>query len=476
MESPKIHAIGCELAGTKTGVVVEQIARLKSLAFPVVCLPDIHVKDRTEGPSSFAAATEGTLVPDLTAPSVGCGMAVVATNLTKEQMGEKFFEDFFRAMREELGPNYGIFRNFLLMLGITKRPRKKYDFTDEELEAVLRDGAAAAVKKYGLPVDMLEKIEYRGSMFEEREKQKLDLRKILPPISFRSGKHNVGYGFKGNHFIEIQFVEEILDEAAAREAGLQKNQVVIMYHGGGGAVPYHAARFYGNPGKNTPKKFFLLLMKLWFHFGPLEGLKNTRLRLRYYFWPRTFEEIPADSLEGKRILFAIKAALNYSYAFRVATIARIQNALAKAFGGRRTAKLELITDVIHNSIVKENIKGKEVFVHRHTANRVWPGKLTIVSGYNNTASYLALGGQDTERLLFSADHGAGETIKRIHGAGGSSPHPENFTTKFYKTAAMQKTDIEHITDEGIELVLGHLEREKVLKPVVRLRPLAVFKG
>ncbi len=475
MESSKIHAIGCNLAGTRTGSIVEQISRLKSLAFPVVCLPDIHVKDRTEGPSSFAAATEGTLVPDLTAPSVGCGMAVVATHLVKDQANEKFFQDFFRAMRQELGPNYGISRNFLLMLGVIKRPRKRYDLTAAELESVLKDGAAAAVKKYGLPETILDKIEYRGSMFTEEEKAKVNLYDILPPISFRSGKHNLGYGFKGNHFIEIQYVEEILDEVAAGAAGLAKNQIVIMYHGGGGAVPYHVGRFYGNRKKNTPKKFFLLLMKLWFHLGSFEGLKNIRTRLRYYFWPRTFTEIPADFLEGKRILFAIKTALNYSYAFRVATVARIQDALQKTLGGE-AAKLELITDIIHNSIVKENIKGKDVYVHRHTANRIFPGKLTIVSGYNNTSSYLALGLENTENTLFSADHGAGETIKRIHREGGSGAHPEKLKTYFYESSEMHKTEIAHITDEGIELILNHLQNEKVIKPVARLRPLAVFKG
>ena len=206
-----------------------------------------------------------------------------------------------------------------------------------------------------------------------------------------------------------------------------------------------------------------------------EGLKNIRTRLRYYFWPRTFTEIPADSLEGKRILFATKTALNYSYAFRVATVARIQDALQKTLGGE-AAKLELITDIIHNSIVKENIKGKDVYVHRHTANRIFPGKLTIVSGYNNTSSYLALGLENTENTLFSADHGAGETIKRIHREGGSGAHPEKLKTYFYKSSEMHKTEIEHITDEGIELILNHLQNEKVIKPVVRLRPIAVFKG
>ena len=182
-----------------------------------------------------------------------------------------------------------------------------------------------------------------------------------------------------------------------------------------------------------------------------------------------------SSPEGQRIYAATKAALNYSYAFRVATVARIQDALTKVLSGE-TAKLELITDVIHNSIVKENIRGKDVFVHRHTANRVWPGKITIVSGYNNTSSYLALGLENTENTLFSADHGAGETIKRIHREGGSNSHPEKLKTFFYKGAEMKKTEIEHITDEGIELVLNHLESEKIIKPVARLRPLAAFKG
>ena len=66
----KIHSLGCNLDDARTRHILERITALKSLAFPAVCLPDLHLKNRTEAPSSFAAATDGTIVPELTAPSV----------------------------------------------------------------------------------------------------------------------------------------------------------------------------------------------------------------------------------------------------------------------------------------------------------------------------------------------------------------------------------------------------------------------
>ena len=472
----KVHLLGCDISDPALQHILKQILSLKSLAFSPVCLPDLLMKPRVEAPASFAAATRNTIVQDLTAPSVGCGMGIAKTSLTRDQMNVDFFERFFQEMRGGLGPRYGFFKNCLLWLGVLARPKQPYDLSGQEFERVIRLGASAVIEKYGFPSSLLDSIEYRGSLFNEYEQKNLAIKNILPRVSFKTGMHDLGYGFKGNHFLEIQYVEEILDPALAKQWDITKNQIMIMFHGGGGAVPYHVGRYYGNRKKNTMRqKIGLLVFKTLFHFGSLDGIKNFWRRFVYFILPRPFTEIPANSQEGKRLMQAQKAALNYSYAFRVAMLKRIQESMQKAASNPQ-AEINLVWDAIHNSILPEIIKGEQVMVHRHTANRAHPGKPLIVSGFNTTCSYLAVALPGAEERLFSADHGAGGVIKRLEANGQSRTHPDNHKTLIYQSKEPRIKEAAHITDEGINHVMDHLERESIARPVIRLRPLAVFKG
>ena len=476
MFADKIHSLGCDLSDRRLQNILKKITELKSLAFPVVCLPDILLKPRVEAPASMAVATKNTIIPELTAPSVGCGMGIAKTSLQRHEVDEKFFEQFYKNMRRHLGARYGIGRNLLLWLGLTKRKKQKYDLTEEEFTRVIREGASAVLEKYGFGSELLHAIEYKGSLFTDSEKHSLKLHDILPRVSFKNGMHDLGYGFKGNHFLEIQYVEEILDPAIANQWNIKMDQVIIMFHGGGGVIPYHVGRYYGNRKKNTAKeKAILTIFKILFHFGSWEGIKHFRERFRFYILPRQFAEIPSDSEEGKRLLTALKAALNYSYAFRVAMLRRINDSIRDVKEGS-VPKAELIWDTIHNSILPETIRDKDVIVHRHTATRVFPGKPVIVSGFNTTSSYLAIGLKDAEGNLFSADHGAGGVIKKLEAEGVSRPHPKNHKTMIYQTKEPSRREVNHITDEGLEHVMEHLKREGIASPVIRLRPLAVFKG
>jgi len=146
--SQSIHLLGCDISHPEIQAMIRQILSLKSLALPPVCLPDLLMKPRVEAPASFAAATRNTIVPDLTAPSVGCGMGIAKTSLTRDDINPDVVERFFQEMRNELGPRYGFFKNALLWLGLIKRPKQSYDLTRKEFERVIRHGAAAVIKKY----------------------------------------------------------------------------------------------------------------------------------------------------------------------------------------------------------------------------------------------------------------------------------------------------------------------------------------
>ena len=455
--------------------VLADISHIPSMAVGPIALPDMHLKEKTEAPASFAAATRATIIPQLTAPSVGCGMGALATSLTQADISEAHLEKFYAEMRRHLGPKYGTVENILLWLGIIRRPRHTYDFSVEELPGVIRTGALAAVHKYQLPLDTINHIEYSGNVMDESTRKEFSLPNILPRSAWVSGLHDIGYGFKGNHFLEVQYIEEIYDAELARAWGLHKDQIIIMYHGGGGAVSHYMGRYFAKRKKMGRKeRIFLPVAKALFHFGSWQGIKHAKERWQYYFRPQRFQEIPTDTYEGRRLLASIQASLNYSYAFRIAIAKRITDALEYAFG--KDTKATLIWDTIHNSIMPEIIHGERLIVHRHTATRALPGKPVIISGFNTTGSYIGVGMPDAEAHLFSADHGAGETIKRFQKEGKVFPHPKEYQTTIYLTKPPYKKTVSHITDEGVDYVMNELERAGVTRRVIKLRPIAVFKG
>ena len=474
----RVQFLGSKIEAQERGCLeaLNLIGSIKSLAFKPICLPDLFYKRDTEAPASLVAATENTIIPTLTAPSLGCSMGVIKTSLFKNEITEEFAKNFYSYIQEETEKSYGFLENMLVWLGLKNRRLKKYDLTISQFEDIIKYGAKSAIKRYNLPESILEKLDNEGSLFTEKELNNLNLHEILPRSSFTNGRHNIGYGFKGNHFLEIQFVEDILDENTAELWGVKKNQVMVMYHGGGGMVAYHIGRYFANRRKNTFKqKFFLNIGKALFHFGSLEGLKNFRKRFGYYFKPGLFQEIPIDSPEGKRLMLATKASLNYSYSFSLAITRRIIDALKKSLPSKHI-ETELIALKIHNSIMKEKIKGKEVILHRHTANKVEEGKPVIVAGYNNTNSYIAVGLPGADNLLSSSDHGSGFIIKLFQKKGISRKHPDGYHTLLFKSKPPYKIKVEHITSEGVDYVVENLYKAGIIKPVLKLRPIAVFKG
>ena len=446
---------------------LEKISRVKSIVAGPLCLPNIHPKRRLESPPQFVAATSGTIVPQLSAPAMNCGMSVFTTNLTREDFSPEFLKEFAARLRAQVAPRVSKTRALLYWLGLNldvKRP-SEYDILKNELEDFFINGAEAAIKKYNLPESELDHVEYHGCVLSEEEKRAINLKTLVPRSSYTNGRHEMGYNFGGNHFLEIHCVEKILDESRAREFGLKEKQLVMMYHGGGGHATYHLGRYFARREKNTRgQKFVLFWLKLLFHFSSLEGIKNFSARWHAYFSHKPFPEIPLDSPEGKRLWQSIQIALNYGYAFRVALLRRISNALPKG-------EAHFLWDAAHNSIMKETLNDQELIVHRQDATRVFQNKPVMIAGNYNTLSYIGMGSAGAAKTFWSCTPSAAKTIEKQ----AQTPDSAHFTlVSKRKNPELKKID--HIKSDGLLEVVQELETEDIIKPVCYLRPLGGIKG
>lgn len=456
---------------------LERIAKIRSLV-ATYCLPNTHRKDGLESPPQFVAATRGTIVPMLSAPAMNCGMSVFTTTLSKEDFSEDFLKTFAANLRHDVAPRKSRTQAILQWLGILEPASQQYDLSKKELEDIFIHGARAAIKKYNLLEQELDRIEYRGCIFDEAEKKNINLKNLVPRSSYTNGRHEMGYNFGGNHFLEIHYVEKIVDQGRAENLGIRENQILMFYHGGGGHATYHLGRYFARREKNTrAEKAALFVLKLLFHFSSWEGVKNFRARWQAYFSRHPFPEIPADSPEGRRLMQSIKIGLNYGYAFRVALLRRINDALPAPVRAGRQAGLphgsaSFFWDAAHNSIMEE----REFIVHRQDAMRVFPGKPVMISGFNNTLSYIGIGAQGAEKTLWSATPSAAKTIEKYLTEKRSAIETPSHRTFISKRKNPELEIKEHVTSEGLFDVVQSLEKEDIIKPVAYIRPLGVIKG
>jgi tRNA-splicing ligase RtcB (3'-phosphate/5'-hydroxy nucleic acid ligase) len=186
-------------------------------------------------------------------------------------------------------------------------------------------------------------------------------------------------------------------------------------------------------------------------------------------------------------LLANAAAMNYGFAFRTATYAALKSMVAGVFGGRGG---RLVVDSPHNSIYEEPVPGmpgSRAIVHRHNSCRAYPaelapagtvfartGQAVLLPGTCRTSSYLAVAGPQAAASLYSACHGAGTLVADFAARGLSQAHPRGHQTLRFRYNGAAPTRVPHLDDAGVNAALGVLVDNGLVRPVARMRPLAVL--
>jgi tRNA-splicing ligase RtcB len=207
----------------------------------------------------------------------------------------------------------------------------------------------------------------------------------------------------GNHYLEVQAVEEIYDEAVARAFGVAKDEVVVTIHCGSRGLGHQIG------------SEFLLEMAV--------AAKESGIVLP----DRELACAPIESEIGRRYLGAMRAGINCALANREILGHFARRVMRHFFPG---AKMDLLFDVSHNTCKVEthNVGGKprELFVHRKGATRAFAaghpslpealrpfGQPVLIGGSMGTSSYVLVGDARSEDKAFaSACHGAGRALSR----------------------------------------------------------------
>lgn len=434
------------------------------LAAPAVVLPDFHHKSSMEMPSSIAVATRGTVRPIFTSASVNCGMALIA--LEAAEPTRPGIEAFFRAVKQR----YPFPRSL------------RRELSAAEVARCAIEGAGFSVDRFAAtPYDALA-MESGGFLDPEPYGGADALRRQLPRLLLELSRFRFGAIGPSNHFVELQVVEEVLEPRIAERLGLRAGQLTLQYHAGGGMLTSLLGRLYGRRRSYPrPVKAVMALQKPLTHLATARSRRALALRRQLYF-ATGCPPVTLDSDEGRRLMLANVAAMNYGWAFRLTTYAELAAIARRTLG---VTEHRLVTDSPHNSIYTEQIDGSPAVVHRHNACRAWTadqlashplfsetGQPLLLPGTNRTSSYVLVPGPAAAASLHSACHGAGTLVEAFAERGISISDPQHHKTLRFRYDDAAPEEIEHLDDRGIDEALGILVSNGLARPVARLRPLA----
>jgi tRNA-splicing ligase RtcB len=274
----------------------------------------------------------------------------------------------------------------------------------------------------------------------------------------------------GNHFLEMQYVEEIYDKEAAKAYGLEKAGITIMIHCGSRGLGHQVASDY------------IKLMEKEYGFSSLPD--------------RELINAPVKSKLGKDYFAAMSAAANFAFANKQLITHWVREELEHLFP---KVKVETVYEVCHNiaKIEKYIVEGKEidVCVHRKGATRSFgPGRVevprdyrkvgqpVIIPGSMGTSSYVLKGTKEAEELTFgSTVHGAGRVKSRskaIRTIKGESVKNKLKQEGIEVRAGSVKSLAEEAPEvyKDIEEVVRVVDNLGISKIVAKLRPIIVIKG
>jgi tRNA-splicing ligase RtcB len=461
----KITRIALDAIPPRIDERLEQIAGLDFVE-RVLALPDVHWKAQMEIPSSISIATRDVVVPEFTSAAVNDGMGVVRTSLRESDMTPERLARFFTGVNAHSAAHFF--------------DTNRYSISARDLRRVLVDGAQGLFGRYGFDASVLSRFE-DGGRVPDLDGPRGSLADVVPRplLASRFSRSEMGLNFGGNHFLEVQVVDEVLDPVAASRWGFERGAVVVMYHLGPGPFGATLLHHYSRRLKlQTSRVPLFLLSKLLFHYVQRAGRGDMARKWDLHFRFNQRTPFPMDSEEGRLVRQALAMAINFGYGYRLATLRAIVDGLRENVASHVQA--ELFCDISHNGVAEHRTAAGIECVARHNACRLESGRPTIVAGAWDVPSYLGMAGHGSDPRLDSYDHGAGhliETYRETNRLPETEGRVERFRMTRGRNARMVRHDQVPVrSSEPIDRLMDCFEQRGMMHPVVRLRPLGNLKN
>jgi tRNA-splicing ligase RtcB len=432
---------------------LDQLVNVSTLPGITRCalgMPDMH-----QGYGFPVGGVAGTLLPDgaISPGGIGfdinCGVRLLASRLRYPE-AESIVPGLVHELSRSIPTGYG--------------RHGRTDLSSDELDRVLNEGCKYIVRdrRQGFEED-LAKIESHGSLpaadascVSERAKQR--------------GQDQLGTLGGGNHFLEVQRVDAIFDEQAARVLGLSLGQVTILIHTGSRGLGHQVCTDY------------------------VRMMDQALPRYKISLPDRQLACAPLSSPEGKDYFAAMCGAANFAWANRQVLTHRIRETLSRLLKGQ-DSELRVIYDVAHNIAKLEQFGNQTFCIHRKGATRAFGpsspeipapyrgiGQPIFIPGSMGTASFVLVGADASKDIsLSSTCHGAGRSLSRTAAKKQVAGHElrKQLEARGIVVRCPSNSELAEeapLAYKDVERVVEVVARAGIARKVARLVPRGVLKG
>ncbi len=433
------------MAHIRNEASLEQVANgamLPGIVKASLAMPDIHQGyGLPVGGVVATDARDGVVSPGAIGFDINCGVRLLRTSLDASRLAPHM-----RALVDGL--------HEAIPAGVGSRGPLTLGAAD--IRQVMEGGAAWAVARgYGLAED-LEHLESNGQLPGAGPDH-------VSSRAIERGLRQLGTLGSGNHFMEIQVVDEVYDEAAAGRFGLRRGQVTIMIHTGSRGLGHQVCTDWLHTMGGALRRFGITLPD------------------------RQLACAPVDSEEARAYLGAMRAAANFAFANRQVLSHGARQVFERTLGiAARELEVAVVYDVAHNIAKEEEhtVNGgrRRLIVHRKGATRAFPGQPVIVPGDMGRYSFVLVGTELAMQETFgSTCHGAGRVMSRtaaVKAARGRSIGQELEARGVVARATGRDALAEEMPEayKDVADVVAVVHGFGISTRVARLRPLGVVKG
>ena len=424
------------------------VATLPGISECAYAMPDVHqgYGFPVGGVAAFRIS-DGVISPGGVGYDINCGVRLLASELTVADLRGRL-EDLVHNLSRSVPSGTG--RGGELRL------------TDHELDRVFVEGCKYLVERgLALPED-IEVTESGGSLPQADPAQ-------VSQRARQRGSTQLGTLGSGNHFVEIQTVEQVFDSAAAEVLGLETGRITVLIHTGSRGLGHQVCTDYVREMDRVMPKYGIELPD------------------------RELACAPFDSPEGRAYFGAMCAAANFAWSNRQTITHTVRGVFERAFGD--AGRLRLVYDVAHNIAKVEEYGGEQFCVHRKGATRAFGpnnpeipeiyrsvGQPVFIPGSMGTASWVLVGAEGAMTKSFgSTCHGAGRRMSRRAAKRVAQGHEvrrelakKGIVVRCHSNSELAEEAPHAYKD--VDRVVDVVDRMGLARKVARLKPMGVIKG
>ena len=435
---------------------VANVATLPGIQGASLAMPDIHwgYGFCIGGVCATDPAEGGVISPGGVGYDINCGVRLVKTNLFLDDV-----KPHLRTLVKSLFDN--------IPTGVGKSG--KYRFDEKETRKLMGEGVKFTTERGLGTAEDLAHIEANG-WIEGGDPEDVSDHAV------KRGSSQCGTLGSGNHFLEVQVVDRVVDSDVAKAFGLELNQVCVMIHSGSRGLGYQVCDDALAAFRNATQKYGITLPD------------------------RQLACAPAESPEGKKYISAMRSAANFGFCNRQLLMQQTRECFAEVFGrSSDDLGMDLLYDVAHNiaKLERHTVDGvtKSVWVHRKGATRAFPaghpelpaafagvGQPVLIPGDMGRASWVLVGGAGSMLRTFGTTcHGAGRAMSRtasIKDAAGRRIDKELESRGVIAMASSRSGLAEEQPKayKNVDDVVSVVDAADLSRKVARMRPIGVIKG